>query len=138
MRCNFPIPVRKVFFLVSSLLILSQGSYAQEKSTLGKKLIKVIVEAGCGRCCFKSKGTKKCSLSVRINGQVYHVQGKDLHDFGKPKKKHGLCRMIRHAEVSGEIVNNNFMAYDFVLLPLLKKELPLKEEGQSPPIENKM
>lgn len=124
--------------LLFLLLFVTSGLFAQEEAKLKNKISKVIVEAGCGRCCFKSKGMKKCSLAVKIDGQVYHVQGKDLHDFGKPKLKHGLCREIRQAEVSGEIVNNNFMAYDFKLLPVIKEEMPLKEEGQSPPIENKM
>lgn len=122
------------FFFLFSFSVFSQEASEKMKN----KISKVIVEAGCGRCCFKSKGMKKCALSVKIDGQVYNVEGRDIKDFGKPRAKHGLCRAIRKAEVSGEIVNNNFMAYDFKLLPLDKSEMPLIEENQSPPIENKM
>lgn len=127
----------KLLFLIP--VFISSALFAQETPVnLKQKLTKVIVEAGCGRCCFKAKGMKKCSLAVKIDGKVYHVEGKNLKDFGKPKAKHGLCRTIRQAEVSGEIVNNNFLAYDFKLLPAMKGEMPLLEENPSPPIEEKM
>ena len=128
--------MKKLLFI---MFFISSGLFAQETTVkLKDKISKAIVEAGCGKCCFKSKGTKKCVLAVKIDGKIYNVEGKDLKDFGKPTAKHGLCRMIRNAEVSGEIENDKFLAYDFKLLPMEKSEMPLKEEDQSPPIENKM
>lgn len=118
---------------------ISSGLFAQQNSpALGDKISNFIVETGCGKCCFKSSGMKKCALAVKIDGKIYPVDGKKLNDFGKPKLKHGLCRKIRKAEVSGEIVNNRFLAFDFKVLPVDKSEMQMMEEGQQPAIENKM
>lgn len=128
--------MKNIFF---AFFLISSGIFAQEGATvLNEKISKAVVEAGCGKCCFKTKGMKKCHLAVRIEGKVYPVEGKTLKDFGPPKLKHGLCRDMRKAEVSGEIINNHFLAYDFKLLPFEKSEMPLIQEGEAPPIENKM
>ncbi len=127
----------RLFFLIP--LFIAFSVFSQEKSGKEKnKLSNIIVEAACGKCCFKSKGMKKCGLAVKIDGKVYPVEGKKLEDFGNPISKNGLCRTVRKAEVSGEIVNNNFLAYDFKILPQIKEEVPLIKEDQPPPIEDKL
>ncbi len=79
------------------------------------------VEVSCGQCQFKMKGKKGCDLAVRIDGKSYFVEGTNIDDHGDSHSKNGFCNMVRKAQVSGEIVNDKFVATYFKLLPLEKK-----------------
>lgn len=103
--------------LIIAFTLMSCSVIAQEKHTrqAAVKLDRQIVEASCGMCHFGLKGG--CHLAVRIDGKAYPVDGSGLHDHGDPHGAHGLCNVIRKAEVSGKIVKGRFKATSFVLLP---------------------
>lgn len=76
-----------------------------------------IVEASCGQCKFGMKDKKGCDLAVRINGTPYFVTGTSLDNHGDAHADDGFCNAIRKAKVSGKVVDKNFVATSFVLLP---------------------
>lgn len=79
-----------------------------------------IVEASCGECKFGMEGTG-CVLAVRIDGKPYLVEGvPGMASHGNAHAADGMCNVIRKAEVSGEIVDNKFVAKTFKLLPFKK------------------
>jgi len=83
---------------------------------------KQVVEASCGQCQFGMKSKKGCDLAVRIDGKAYFVDGTKIDDHGDAHAKDGFCSAIRQAEITGEIVNNRFIATSFKLLPDSKKK----------------
>lgn len=80
------------------------------------------VEASCGQCQFGMTTKKGCDLAVRIDGKSYFVEGTKLDEHGDAHAEDGFCSAIRKAEVSGEIVNDNYVATSFKLLPLEQKK----------------
>lgn len=99
------------------ILTLSLG-FAQEKKETPKTQI---VEASCGQCQFGMKSKSGCDLAVRIDGKSYFVEGTKLDDHGDAHAEDGFCSAIRKAEVSGEIVNDKYVATSFKLLPQEQK-----------------
>ena len=99
------------------ILTLSLG-FAQEKKETPKTQI---VEASCGQCQFGMKSKSGCDLVVRIDGKSYFVEGTKLDDHGDAHAEDGFCSAIRKAEVSGEIVNDKYVATTFKLLPQEQK-----------------
>lgn len=95
------------------ILTFSFG-FAQEKKETQKTQI---VEASCGQCQFGMKSKSGCDLAVRIDGKSYFVEGTKLDDHGDAHAEDGFCSAIRKAEVSGEIVNEKYVATSFKLLP---------------------
>ena len=95
------------------ILTLSLG-FAQDKKETPKTQI---VEASCGQCQFGMKSKSGCDLAVRIDGKSYFVEGTKLDDHGDAHAEDGFCSAIRKAEVSGEIVNEKYVATSFKLLP---------------------
>ena len=87
----------------------------QAKPDPGKKT--QIVEAACGECQFGMKGDD-CDLAVRVDGKSYFVDGTHIDSHGDAHAKDGFCKMIRKAEVQGEVVNNRFKSTYFRLLPV--------------------
>jgi Family of unknown function (DUF6370) len=87
------------------------GSQARPDST--KKI--QMVEAACGECQLGLEG-KSCDLAVRIDGKSYFVDGTDIDSHGDAHAKDGFCKMIRKAEVQGEIVANRFKVTYFKLV----------------------
>lgn len=80
-----------------------------------------VVEAGCGQCLLGLKGEKKgCDLAVRIDGKSYFVDGFKMDDLGDAHANDGMCKTVRQAEVTGEIMNGRFIASSFKLLPVEK------------------
>jgi len=67
------------------------------------------VELSCGQCQFEMEGTG-CDLTVRIDGQVYFVDGSSIDDHGDAHADDGLCNCIRKATVSGKIENGRLTA----------------------------
>lgn len=101
--------------IVTVVFILTFGfGFAQDKKETPKTQI---VEASCGQCQFGMTSKKGCDLAVRIEGKSYFVEGTNLNDHGDAHAKDGFCSAIRKAEVSGEIVNDKYVATSFKLLP---------------------
>ena len=94
------------------LLFFSLSSFAQEKETNTKTQV---VEASCGQCQFKMEG-HGCDLAVRINGNVYFVDGTNIDAHGDAHAKDGFCTTVRKAEVTGEIAEGRFKATTFKLI----------------------
>ena len=106
--------------LIIALFITSFGFAANAQKTTKQpatqQLNSKIVEIACGECKFKMKG-KSCDLAIRVDGQSYFVDGKNVDDFGDAHdEKHGFCNVISKATVTGEIVNNRFKATDIKLI----------------------
>lgn len=78
-----------------------------------------ILEAACGECKFGMKG-KGCNLAVRMEGKTYFVDGTKIDEHGDAHAEDGFCNMVRRAKVSGQLVNERFVATSFKLLPLEK------------------
>jgi hypothetical protein len=104
----------KHFLFVLTLTAFSLTANAQTKPKT-TKIENKIVEISCGECQFKMKG-EDCDLAVRIDGQAYFVDGKNIDDFGDAHAKDGFCKAIRKAEVTGEIIDNRFKAKSIELV----------------------
>ena len=94
------------------LLFTSFAINAQDKKEKPKTQI---VEASCGQCQFGMKA-EGCSLAVRIDGKPYFVDGTAIDKHGDAHAADGFCNAIRKAEVTGEVVNNRFVATSFQLI----------------------
>ena len=81
-----------------------------------------VVEASCGQCMFKMKSKSGCDLAVRIDGVPYFVTGTSIDKHGDAHADDGFCNSIRKAKVSGTVVDKNFVATSFVLLPQEKSK----------------
>ena len=113
---------------VSNFVFASCGScQVQAKPTLKKSnsLVSTIPESGniegfaiasCGMCNFAYKGSKGCSLTIKIGDTVYPVEGNSIHDHGNPHSEEGMCSAIRVAYVSGKVNNNKFYSESFSLI----------------------
>ena len=83
-------------------------------SVFGQKVLKdKVVESGCGMCMYDVKSEKGCSMSVKIDGKVYPVEGIDKKHFGDAHAKDGYCSMKKKAKVSGKIKKGVFYATKF-------------------------
>jgi len=114
--------------LVSNFVFASCGSCeVQAKPTLKKSnsLVSTIPESGniegfaiasCGMCNFAYKGSKGCSLTIKIGDTVYPVEGNSIHDHGNPHSEEGMCSAIRVAYVSGKVKGNKFYSESFTLI----------------------
>jgi len=79
-----------------------------------------VMQAACGECLFHLPG-KGCDLAVRHGGRAYYVDGVDLDSLGDAHAKDGMCQVIRHARVTGELRNGRFVVSRFEMIPLEKK-----------------
>ena len=108
-----------ILIFVSSFVFASCGScQVQAKPVVSKKsnsLVTTIPESGkiegfsiasCGMCNFDYKGSKGCSLTIKIGDTVYPVEGTNIHKHGDPHSEEGMCSAIRVAYVSGKVKNN--------------------------------
>jgi Family of unknown function (DUF6370) len=104
-------------FLSSSFFVFSasgqQKETKQQQHDSAKKI--QVVEAACGECQLGLEGNS-CDLAVRIDGRSYFVDGTNIDSHGDAHAKDGFCKMIRKAEVQGEIVANRFKVTYFRLL----------------------
>ena len=114
---------------VSSFVFASCGScQVQSNKTVVKKsnsLVTAIPESGniegfaiasCGMCNFGYKGSKGCSLTIKIGDTVYPVEGTSIHKHGDPHSGEGMCNAIRVAYVSGIVKKNKFYSDSFALI----------------------
>ena len=114
--------------LVSNFVFASCGScQVQAKPTIKKtsSLVTTIPESGdiegfaiasCGMCNFAYKGSKGCSLTIKIGDTVYPVEGNSIHEHGDPHSEEGMCSAIRVAYVSGKVKKNKFYSESFSLI----------------------
>lgn len=79
-----------------------------------------IVEAACGICQFDMTGDQ-CDLAVKIDHRYYYVEGSTLIEHGNEHADDGMCNVVRHAKVSGEIKYGVFRATSFELIPATTK-----------------
>ena len=113
---------------VSSFIFASCGGcQVQAKPTVKKSnsLVSTIPGSGdiegfaiasCGMCNFAYKGSKGCSLTIKIGDTVYPVEGNSIHEHGDPHSAEGMCSTIRVAYVSGKIKENKFYSDSFTLI----------------------
>ena len=94
-------------------------------STKSSSLITTIPQSGkiegfaiasCGMCNFAYKGSKGCSLTIKIGDIIYPVEGNSIHEHGDPHSAEGMCNTIRLAYVSGKVKNNKFHSNSFTLI----------------------
>jgi len=109
---------RIIMALAFGVFAISASAQTAPKkaTTTAKEINHKVVDIACGECQFKLKG-KSCDLAVKIDGQAYFVDGKNIDEFGDAHGKHGFCNAVSRAEVTGEIVNNRFKAKEIKLLP---------------------
>lgn len=101
--------------IVTLLFVLTFSlGFAQDKKETPKTQI---VDASCGQCQFGMKSKSGCDLAIRMDGKSYFVEGTKLDDHGDAHAEDGFCSAIRKAEVSGEIINEKYVATSFKLLP---------------------
>ena len=100
------------FILVVAILALFIGCQHTSKAQPSKTLL---VEAACGQCQFDQPGSG-CDLAVRIDERVYFVDGSGIDDHGDAHGADGFCNAVRHAQVTGSIEGDRFVASSFVLL----------------------
>ena len=110
--------MRSFFSCIVCLLFISSavGQKSDPKVSIPDPNKKIqVVETACGECQFKLSG-KGCDLAVRIDGKSYFVDGTDIDSHGDAHAKDGFCKMIRMAEVQGEIVGGRFKVSYFKLI----------------------
>lgn len=77
----------------------------------------LIAEASCGQCQFNLKTQKGCDLAVRINNEVYFVDGAHIDDYGDAHDKEiGFCNVIRKVKIKGNIENNKYKVSSFKII----------------------
>tara|TARA_Y100000590_G_C15538564_1_gene946010 strand:- start:199 stop:594 length:396 start_codon:yes stop_codon:yes gene_type:complete len=72
--------------------------------------------ASCGMCNFNYRGSRGCSLTIKVGDKVYTVEGTSMHSHGDPHTPDGMCNAIRVAYVSGKIKNKRFYSDSFTLI----------------------
>lgn len=88
---------------------------AKKQLVLDKNKQVDTLQAACGTCMFKMKGTG-CTLAIKYNDTCYYVTGTDIDDHGDAHDKAGFCNAIRKAKVQGEVKNGKFVVTYFELL----------------------
>lgn len=99
--------MKKVIIILSFLAL----------SCADKKEISQVVDASCGQCQFGMTSQKGCDLAVKIDGKSYFVDGSKIDDHGDAhNKKDGFCEVVRKAKVTGNIVDDRFVASSFKMV----------------------
>ena len=73
----------------------------------------VVVEASCAQCQFGIKEPAGCDLAIRVDGEVFFVEGTGIDDHGDAHGAEGLCNSILKARVTGRVENGRFKASAF-------------------------
>jgi hypothetical protein len=76
------------------------------------------LDVGCGACQFKQPDGRGCYWAVRIDGQIYPMQGTILPSESQLPSHgpEGMCTMTRQAVVDGNLRAGVFTATRFRLL----------------------
>lgn len=99
--------MKKVIIILSFLAL----------SCADKNEISQVVDASCGQCQFGMTSQKGCDLAVKIDGKSYFVDGSKIDDHGDAhNKKDGFCEVVRKAKVTGNIVDDRFVASSFKMV----------------------
>ena len=101
-----------LIFILAAFITFSQDS---KISTIDPTKKMITVDAACGECQFKMKGSG-CTLAVKFKKKTYFVEGTDIDSHGDAHSETGFCNAIRKAEVQGEVVHNKFVASYFKLI----------------------
>jgi len=124
--------MRSILSAIACLLFISSafGQKSDPKVSIPDPNKKIqVVETACGECQFKLAG-KGCDLAVRIDGKAYFVDGTDIDSHGDAHAKDGFCKVVRRAEVQGNLVNDRFKVTYFKLLKdAEKKEQPATQKN---------
>tara|TARA_B100001750_G_C15503236_1_gene598626 strand:- start:1221 stop:1646 length:426 start_codon:yes stop_codon:yes gene_type:complete len=78
--------------------------------------IEGLVITSCGMCNLGVKNVRSCSLSIKIDQNIFSVEGTKIHDYGDPHSQEGFCNVVRVAYVEGKIKRGVFHADSFVLM----------------------
>lgn len=100
------------FMACSLLLAVSVLGGCTPSAPLSVKEVELndrTVELACGECQFEMPGNG-CDLAIRIDGNVYFVDGSSIDDHGDAHAEDGLCNAIRKAKVTGTIHNGRFQS----------------------------
>lgn len=97
--------MKNIFLVV--MLMFSVSAFSQ------KKVENKAVDGGCGMCIFKDKKFDGCAMAVKIDGKIYKVEGVDKKEFGGMHTEDGYCKVMKKAQVSGEIKRGKFYAKNF-------------------------
>jgi hypothetical protein len=81
----------------------------------GAQLDGVVAEAACGQCQFGMEGDG-CQLAVRIRNKMFFVDGTSIDEHGDAHAADGFCNSVRHARISGQIVDGRVASTAFELL----------------------
>jgi len=95
------------------VLVLVSGGCASSDAA---RMSATDAEVGCSTCRFGVE-TGGCDLAVRIQGEIYLVEGAGIDDFGDAHAPDGLCNATRRADVIGRVEDGRFVAESIVLKP---------------------
>ena len=104
-----------LFFSIFFLLFRNNSVIAQKHSESHKMKINMIVDASCSKCQF-NKDDDTCLLAIKLNSEIFYVEGTSIDDHGDAHGTTGFCNVIRKAHVIGEISENRFLLERFSLL----------------------
>ncbi len=107
-------------FVIVALLLAAVGGCQSTQSAFDdgqEREIRRTAQAGCASCIFHMKDAEDCPLAVKIDGQVYLVEGSSIDDHGDAHAPDGLCKTARIASVAGRIESGRFVATHFELTP---------------------
>lgn len=107
--------------IVAFTLGMFVNTVQAQSQTKTKEVKGKTVEASCAQCQFKVKEPRGCDLAIRMNGQVYFVDGTNLDAHGDAHEEDGFCNAIRQAKITGQIQGNRIRVTQFDLKPLAKK-----------------
>lgn len=111
--------MKSVFITIGLILVTAMTSQGQTKT---KNIKNKIVDVSCAQCQFKLKEPRGCDLAIRMNGQIYFVDGTNLDAHGDAHDEDGFCNAIRRVNVSGTINGNRILVSRFELKPIVKKK----------------
>ncbi len=103
--------MKKILITIVAIF-LANMAFSQIKKEAEKLQI---VEASCGQCNFGMAGNS-CDLAIKINGKAYFVDGTKIDEHGDAHAKDGFCKVVKKAEVKGEIIGERFLASYFKLI----------------------
>ena len=131
MKMTFKIDTDQVFFRVLSVFLVmscvgcqpdeSHLVFEVEKPDgLTSEIVSLTattreVDVSCGQCQFGMPGNG-CDLAVRIDGQVYYVDGSSIDDHGDAHAEDGLCNCVRRGVVSGQVEAGRFVVSEMNLV----------------------